>query len=111
LSRPACAKAPSVAPSRSPGLAAAGTAGPLRSPIAAARSINRATSTPISAAGTSPKNDSAEKRPPMRGSLTNVRRKPRSAASFCSGVPGSVIATKCAPARGLSRSSSARKNR
>ncbi len=45
-------------------------------------------STPMSAAGTSPKKDSAEKRPPMDAGLRKVRRKPVSVASFSSGVPG-----------------------
>ncbi len=56
-----------------------------------------------SAAGTRPKSDSAEKRPPMSGALRNVRRKRPSAARRASGVPASVMATKCAPALAVSR--------
>ena len=57
-------------------------------------------STPIRAAGTSPKNESAEKRPPMDAGLRKVRRKPVSVASLSSGRPGSVMATNCMPGRG-----------
>ena len=41
------------------------------------------TSMPMAAAGTSPKNDSAEKRPPMSGGFRNTRWKPSSSAARC----------------------------
>ena len=57
-------------------------------------------STPINAAGTSPKKDRAEKRPPIDAGFRKVRRKPVSVASLSSGRPGSVLATNCMPGRG-----------
>ena len=54
-------------------------------------------STPASAAGTRPKYERAEYRPPISGGFSKTRAKLRSAASFASSLPGSVIATKRSP--------------
>jgi len=55
----------------------------------------------VSAAGTRPKNDRAEKRPPMSGSFRKTWRKPNSRAHSSSFDPGSVMAAKCPPAFSL----------
>jgi hypothetical protein len=56
-------------------------------------------SSPSRAAGTKPKYDRTEYRPPMSGGLMNVRQNPRSRESCSSPVPGSVMATNWAPPR------------
>ena len=66
--------------------------------ISAARATMSRTSRPHRAAGTRPKTDSAEKRPPTVGSPRNTPRKERSRASLSRSLPGSVMATKCLPA-------------
>ena len=95
LSRPALAASPIIAPSVAPGLCAAGIVRSDAVCISSARSSTSWSGAPISAAGTRPKYESAEYRPPMSSGLTNTARNPRSRASVSSGVPGSVIATNC----------------
>ena len=65
LSTPRLAATPRIVPSTRPGLPAAGTVGAHALSISAAWSSNRSTSSPMTAAGTRPKFDSAEYRPPM----------------------------------------------
>ena len=55
-------------------------------------------SRPMIAAGTMPKFDRAEYRPPMLGTPKNMRRKPSLSAMCCSFEPGSVMAMKRFPA-------------
>ena len=70
----------------------------------ARRSISP-TSTPASAAGTRPKFESAEYRPPICGSPGKIRRTLRRVASFSRAEPGSVMTTKRSPALAPSSSS------
>ena len=99
LSRPARAARPRASPRRAPGLSATGRPAAHARAMAAARAASPATSRPITAAGTMPKFDSAENRPPIDGTPANVRRKPSEAARRSRLEPGSVIATKRAAAR------------
>jgi hypothetical protein len=55
---------------------------------------SRAMSWPISAAGTMPKNDSAEYRPPMSDGLMKISRKRSARARLARSVPSSVMAMK-----------------
>ena len=108
LSRPPRAAAPSVIPSRTPGLRDAGTPAAQAAAIRSADAASRSTSRPMTAAGAMPKGDRAEKRPPMLGSPWKTARYRASAARSSSAEPGSVIATKrepaaAAPARSTTR--------
>ena len=66
--------------------------------MTSARSSRRGTLTPMAAAGTMPKWESAEKRPPTLGSPWKTFRKPSRWACLSRSVPGSVMATKRLPA-------------
>ena len=90
LSRPAATLSPSRAPSCSGTFSAGSVSGPDRASTSAALSSSGAMSIPDSAAGTRPKYDSAENRPPMSGRFRNVCRKPRSSARAASFEPGSA---------------------
>ena len=68
LSRPFLARTPKIAPRTTPGLSSAGRHAEQETAISSARSNNLRASTPMMAAGTMPKSDSAEYRPPMLGS-------------------------------------------
>ena len=82
------ADSPIIAPSVAPGLCAAGIVRSDAVCISSARSSTSWSGAPMSAAGTRPKYESAEYRPPMSSGLTNTARKPRSRASVSSDVPG-----------------------
>ena len=94
LSLPARQPSPSCRPSSRPGLPSTPWQA---SAISTARERNRSISTPIRAAGTMPKGESAEKRPPIVGSPASTPRKPRSRASCSRALPGSVTAAKRLP--------------
>ena len=79
------------APSDRPGLRC-GSSTRQASAIVRAGPTSASTSMPIIAAGTRPKRESAEKRPPISGGLMNTSRNRPSMARRCSAVSGSVIA-------------------
>ena len=94
LSTPSRAAAPSTTPRTSPGLSSPGRSAAQASAMTSARSSRRGTLTPMAAAGTMPKWESAEKRPPTLGSPWKTFRKPSRWACLSRSVPGSVMATK-----------------
>ena len=98
LSRPAAAAAASVNPSNAPEFSRTGAPASHAARIAPALAASRSTSSPIAAAGSSPKFESAENRPPMDGMPWNtcLNRSARAIWSNCE--PGSVMATKRAAA-------------
>ncbi len=98
LSRPAFAAVPSSRPSCTPGLLPGGVPAAQDRTISAVVRRKAVRSSPIAAAGTRPKLDSTEYRPPMAGSPMNTCRNPSASATFCILEPGSVTATKCEPA-------------
>ena len=67
LSLPSRAAAPSTTPSTSPGFSSPGRSAAQASAMTSARSSSLGTLTPMAAAGTIPKWESAEKRPPTLG--------------------------------------------
>ncbi len=94
LSRPARTAPARMPASSRPGWSSSGTQSAQADSIHPARRRSSATSAPARAAGTSPKCDSAEYRPPMSARLANTRRKPRSRPSSASGVSGSLMTAK-----------------
>ena len=90
-------RTPRIVPSTTPGFSSGGTPGShgVHHERGCVEEAARRRA-PITAAGTRPKFDSAENRPPMLGTPTKMCRKrvglARSVSSF---EPGSVIATKC----------------
>ena len=98
LSRPCCARVPIIVPSLTPGLTSGGTLVEQAWTIRAELSRKRWTSIPMMAAGTMPKFDRAEYRPPMLGTPGKMERNWRCWASCWSGLAGSVIAINRAPA-------------
>ena len=98
LSRPAFAAVPSTIPSITLGFFSTGTEAAHACTISSARSRNLGTSRPIAAAGTIPKLESAEYRPPIVGSPWKMYRNLSVSASFSSFDPGSVTAIKRLPA-------------
>ena len=67
LSRPDFPATPRIVPRTTPGLSSTGTQAEQDTAISSARSRNLAASIPMSAAGTIPKSERAEYRPPMLG--------------------------------------------
>ncbi len=96
LSRPASAASPRKMPSSAPGFSAS-TEERQRSPIARASSRMCPSGAPARAAGTMPKCDSTENRPPMSGWFRKSVRNPCSWARASRELPGSVMATNCRP--------------
>jgi len=97
LSRPFLARTPRMAPRTTPGLSLGGTPAAHLCTISSARSRNRRTSRPITAAGTMPKFERAEYRPPMLGMPKKMCRNPSRSATCCNFDPGSVMAMKRSP--------------
>ena len=75
LSRPRLARVPRMMPSSTPGLTSGGTTDAQDCTMISALSKNLGTSTPITAAGTIPKWDNTEYRPPMVGTPWAMCRK------------------------------------
>ena len=98
LSRPLTARAPMTAPSMAPGLSRRGALEAQASRMESARSKMASRSSPIRAAGTRPKYESTENRPPMSDGFRNARRNLCTRASSSSELPWSVMATKLLPA-------------
>ena len=94
LSRPASAQAPIARPSATAGLVNDEPSGSAAATIATLQPTIASSSCPISAAGTSPKNETAEYRPPMSDGLMKTSRKCSAYARRASSVPSSVMATK-----------------
>ena len=98
LSRPLVASTPRIVPRTTPGFSSIGTHEEQACTISSARSRNFATSTPMMAAGTIPKFERAEYRPPMLGTPKRMCLKPSLSATCCILEPGSVTAMNRCPA-------------
>ena len=94
LSCPAFAAVPRMQPSRTPGLSFSSCVLSHAAVIFSASSRNRRQSIPQIAAGTMPKTDKTEKRPPISASPLKTRINPSVPASVSRLVPGSVMAIK-----------------
>ena len=97
LSRPNFPSTPRMVPSTTPGLSAGGTSAAQERTIFCVAASRRATSSPIAAAGTRPKSDRTEYRPPMPGIPNAMCRNRSRSATFCIFDPGSVMAMKRDP--------------
>ena len=75
LSRPSFAAVPRMIPSTTPGFSSTGTQEAHASTISSVRSRKLTGSTPINEAGTNPKLESAEYRPPILGTPWKMCRK------------------------------------
>ncbi len=84
LSRPAFPSTPKMVPSTTPGLSAGGTLAAQERTIVCVAASSLPMSSPIAAAGTMPKSDSTEYRPPMLGFPNATCRNRSRSAIVCS---------------------------
>ncbi len=98
LSRPDFPSTPRTVPSTTPGLSAGGTLAAQERTMISVAPSSLPMSSPIAAAGTRPKSDSTEYRPPMLGMPNAMWRNRSRSAIVCNFDPGSVMAMNREPA-------------